>query len=189
MGGGNIVQVVDIKEPEALTVFTKEFMSVLEELYDGRYADIVLLCIGTDRVIGDCLGPLVGYKLSSMMKWENVSIYGTLDNPVHAKNICRALDAIKVKHKFPFVIAIDACLSKYKTVGSIIVKKGSIVPGAGFNKNLPKVGNMHVVGVVNTFGSADYVMLQNTRLSLVMKMAEIISQGIYLSLENLMLEF
>lgn len=28
-----------------------------------KFEDLVLLCIGTDKITGDCLGPLVGSKL------------------------------------------------------------------------------------------------------------------------------
>ena len=41
---------------------------------------------------------------------------------------------------------------------------------------------MHVMGIVNISGFMEYMILQNTRLSLVMKMADIISAGIYYNL-------
>jgi hypothetical protein len=37
---------------------------------------------------------------------------------------------------------------------------------------------MHIVGVVNVGGFMEYLVLQNTRLSLVMRMAEVISTGL-----------
>ena len=47
---------------------------------------IVVMCIGTDRSTGDSLGPLVGDMLS---KWKmaDIHIFGTLDFPVHARNL------------------------------------------------------------------------------------------------------
>jgi putative sporulation protein YyaC len=46
------------------------------------------------------------------------------------------------------------------------------------NKSLPEVGNIHITGIVNVSGFMEYFVLQNTRLSLVMNMAEIISTSI-----------
>ena len=47
----------------------------------------VVLCIGTDRVTGDSLGPLVGTFLHAYGSDRYLSIYGTLDFPVHALNL------------------------------------------------------------------------------------------------------
>jgi len=178
-------RIIDIKNPNALSMFVERFIGTFKEAYRLEHTDIIVLCIGTDRSTGDCLGPLVGYKLSSMVKWQNILIYGTLDNPVHAKNLQSTLDAIKANYGHPFIIAIDACLGNHERVGCIIVDKGSIVPGAGLNKKLPKVGDMYITGIVNVGGLAEYLILQSTRLSLVMNMADIISRGIYWSFSKL----
>nr|PZN08808.1 MAG: spore protease YyaC [Caldicoprobacter oshimai] len=166
-------------------MFTERFIFTFREAYKMECTSIVVLCIGTDRSTGDCLGPLVGYKLSSMVKWQNVFVYGTLENPVHAKNLHSTLSTIKTNHKRPFIIAVDACLGSHEKVGCIIVDKGPIVPGAGVNKKLPKAGDMYIIGIVNVGGLAEYLILQNTRLSLVMNMADIISRGMYLSFSKL----
>lgn len=66
------------------------FIHTLKSCYKECFSlnkHLVILCIGSDRVIGDCLGPLVGHKLSSLLKSSDISIYGTLNNPVHAKNL------------------------------------------------------------------------------------------------------
>jgi putative sporulation protein YyaC len=103
---------------------------------------------------------------------------GTLENPVHASNLPEYLRLID-KFKNPFVIAIDACLGNIDSVGYINIGEGSIKPGAGVNKHLPAVGDLHVTGIVNVGGFMEYFVLQNTRLHIVMKMAKIISDGIH----------
>lgn len=178
-------KIIDIKNPNALAMFTERFIFTFKETYSSENSSIIVLCIGTDRSTGDCLGPLVGYKLSSALRWPNVFIYGTLDNPVHAKNLQNTIDVIKSNHRRPFIIAVDACLGNHERVGCIIVDKGPIVPGAGVNKKLSKVGDMYIIGIVNVGGFAEYLILQNTRLSLVMNMADIISKGMYLSFSKL----
>jgi putative sporulation protein YyaC len=141
------------------------------------YKSIVFVCIGTDRSTGDSLGPLVGYKIGKL-KMKNIHVHGDLDNPVHAKNIDETMKMIYEKYNKPFVVAIDACLGRMEHVGYINIGEGPIKPGSGVNKNLNPVGDMHITGIVNFGGFMDFLVLQNTRLSLVMKMADIISMGI-----------
>ncbi|MGM0877085.1 MAG: spore protease YyaC [Bacillota bacterium] len=137
---------------------------------------IVIVCIGTDRSTGDCLGPLVGFNIQEEL--SDFHVYGTLKNPVHAVNLEETLEFIKEKHRNPFIIAIDACLGRLKSVGFVQVAEGSIKPGAGVNKELPAVGDMHITGIVNVSGFMEFFVLQNTRLHLVMSMADIISKGL-----------
>ncbi|MNI78550.1 hypothetical protein D3C73_1349350 [compost metagenome] len=84
----------------------------------------------------------------------------------------------------PYIIGIDACLGQTSSVGSIQVVQGPLRPGAGVNKELPPVGNIHVTGIVNVGGFMEYFVLQNTRLSLVMRLSEIISSSIYSAIKE-----
>ncbi|WP_243387217.1 spore protease YyaC [Bacillus kexueae] len=138
---------------------------------------IVVLCIGTDRSTGDSLGPLIGTKIQQHTV-ENLHVYGTLKDPVHAVNLEEKIALIKKEHRNPFIIAIDACLGRFKNVGSIQVASGPVKPGAGVNKVLPEVGDMHITGIVNVSGFMEFFVLQNTRLHLVMSMAEVISESL-----------
>ena len=139
---------------------------------------IVIVCIGTDRSTGDSLGPLVG----SLLEEKNLKsfyVYGTLDEPIHAVNLAEKLQEIHIKHADPFIIGIDACLGRMKNVGVIQIGNGPVKPGAGVNKELPAVGDIHITGIVNVSGFMEFFVLQNTRLNLVMKMAKTIASGIY----------
>lgn len=168
---------ININNSFALSNFTDMlYMLIYNGIKEG-YKSIVFVCIGTDRSTGDSLGPLVGYKIRNL-RYRNVSVYGTLDNPVHAKNLDNVMQNIHKVHEKPFIIAIDACLGRMEHIGYINIGKGSIKPGAGVNKNLPPVGNAYITGVVNFKGFMDFLVLQNTRLSLVMKMADLMSVGI-----------
>ncbi|WP_346896670.1 spore protease YyaC [Clostridium sp. UBA7503] len=163
--------IYDIRE-----ILSAELTKVIK---DNR--DIVILCIGTDRSTGDSLGPLVGYKLKFLVR-DTVFIYGSLENPVHAKNISETNDLILKSHNDPYIIAIDASLGGLQNVGKVIIESKPLYPGAALNKNLPSVGDLSIVGVVNISGSLEFMVLQNTRLYIVMKLAEVISSGIYHSI-------
>jgi putative sporulation protein YyaC len=52
------------------------------------------------------------------------------------------------------------------------------MPGAGVNKDLPPVGQLHITGIVNVGGYMEYMILQNTRLNLVMRLADVIVGGL-----------
>ena len=57
-------------------------------LIKNGFSDIapVLLCIGSDRVTGDSLGPMVGSPLEERYK-KSIPVFGTLKMPVHALNL------------------------------------------------------------------------------------------------------
>lgn len=136
-----------------------------------------ILCIGTDRATGDALGPLIG---SELLSWSRLpcAVFGTLDQPLHASNLSEVTPKLKQSR----VLAIDASLGKPDDVGSITVGLGPIRPGAGVQKSLPPIGRYYATGTVNIGGFMDYYVLQNTRLALVMRMAQTIAEGLKLSL-------
>ncbi|QGG47008.1 spore protease YyaC [Heliorestis convoluta] len=93
----------------------------------------VILCIGTDRSTGDCLGPLVGTQLLPLAS-SYYHIYGTLDDPIHATNLIERKKAIEEAHPNGIMIAIDASLGTVDQVGKISIGLGSLRPGAGVKK-------------------------------------------------------
>ncbi len=143
-------------------------------LNKGKKRKIVVVCIGTDRSTGDCLGPLVGSRLKEIADPELI-VYGTLEYPVHASNLQNTIVELNTFYPDAFVLAIDACLGKSDSVGYISLSNGALKPGAGVNKNLPLVGEVHLTGIVNVGGFMEYLVLQNTRLNMVMKMSRQIS--------------
>lgn len=178
---------IDTNRPYALSRFSETFTEVLMQNYTEMYERIVILCIGSDRSTGDCLGPLVGHKLQ-LIKYRGVSVYGNLEYPIHAKNLESTIKEIYTTYRRPFIIAIDASLGSSTNVGCISLGSGPINPGSGVYKDLPSVGDMHITGTVNMGGFMEFLVLQNTRLSLVMKMSEIISNGIHYGLWKVVLD-
>lgn len=175
---------VHIDEKEAPVLLNAIISKQIARLGYHPDMDMIILCIGTDRSTGDSLGPLTG-TLLSRRKSLPATIIGNIHNPVHASNLSDKLKMIKSNYRNPFIIAIDAGLGKQSSVGYIDVKKGPLEPGTGVNKKLPKVGDMHITGLVNVGGYMEYLVLQSTRLSIVMKMAEIISSGLEMSLKSI----
>lgn len=167
---------LDHTEDQAIALLSENIGQRLRA-YRG-YSELVVFCIGTDRSTGDALGPIVGSQLEKMYI-NNVTIYGTLESPVHAVNLQETIDQVRRKHTNPLIIAVDACLGQLNSVGKITVAHGPIKPGAGVKKQLPEVGTFHITGIVNIGGFMEYFVLQNTRLSVVMKMGDVIANSIY----------
>ncbi len=159
-------------------VLISNYLSKIISHESNKGNPIVFLCIGTDRSTGDSLGPLVGNKLNLLTR-NKLNVYGTLQNPVHAKNLKETVSEINTTFKSPYVIAIDACLGKLSNVGKIFITQGPLYPGTALNKDLPAVGNLSITGIVNICSSLEFMILQNTRLYNVMKLADIISISIH----------
>jgi putative sporulation protein YyaC len=140
----------------------------------------LILCIGTDRSTGDSLGPLVGTQLINY-ELPELNVIGTLKNPVHATNLYENVQFIKKTFTNPMIIAVDACLGRFDSIGYITLANGPLKPGTGVYKKLPAVGEAHLTGTVNVSGFMEYIVLQNTRLNLVWQMAETISRMIAVS--------
>lgn len=152
----------------------------VDNLIPTKKQPVVVICIGTDRSTGDSLGPLVGMKLKR--RFPNNHIFGTLESPVHALNLEDTIKKVESTFHDPFIIGIDACLGKLSSIGIISASDGPVKPGAGVNKQLPPVGDMHITGIVNVSGFMQHIVLQNTRLHLVMSMADFIADSLFLSL-------
>ncbi|NLY31726.1 MAG: spore protease YyaC [Firmicutes bacterium] len=160
-------------QPGASGIISHALTSLSRESF--RPEDILILCIGTDRSTGDSLGPLTGSRL--LEHNPPFQVLGTLEHPVHAANLAETLDRIKASPP-KWTVAIDASLGNMDGVGLLNIGMGSLQPGAGVNKRLPQVGDVYITGIVNVGGFMEYFVLQNTRLSLVTKMAAVICEGL-----------
>jgi putative sporulation protein YyaC len=170
------------KNQNSIYDFCKNLIFLLNKK-TGATQDVILLCIGSDRATGDCLGPIIGYKLSKL-QYPHLFIYGTLENPVHAKNLNNTLAKIKHRHTNAFIIAIDASLGACHHIGYITLGEGPLSPGIGVDKELPYVGDIFITGIVNMSSMLNHMLLQTTRLDIVMKLADFICLGIKYSIIN-----
>lgn len=137
---------------------------------------VLIICVGSDRSTGDCLAPLVGTFLEkSDMFNSDIYLYGTLHNPIHASNLVEKMADIYNKHPTSYIIAIDACLGKLGNIGNINFSNSPLKAGAGVGKKLPFVGDCHISANVNVGGFMEYQVLQNTKLSFVYDLSEIIA--------------
>lgn len=135
---------------------------------EKSYSGITILCIGSDRLIGDCFGPLTGHMLAGSVP-PGVSLCGTLEKPVHALSIRETIQGIDVSNSL--VIAVDSSVGSDDEIGSITLCEGSVRPGSGLGKELPEVGDIAVTAITAS-SLSPFTSLQNAPLGLIFKMAE-----------------
>jgi putative sporulation protein YyaC len=109
---------------------------------------------------------------------SGIHVIGTLEKPVHARNVVRVHENISHEYDNPLIVAIDASLGTPDKVGCVSISGSPLYPGAGVNKVIGPIGHMHITGIVNMGGFMNLLALQCTRLGLVMKMADFIAWAI-----------
>ena len=162
-----------------MKAFYKDSLAYYELSYflkDYINDNSVIICIGTDRCIGDCLGPLVGTLLKDSS--FPLPIYGTISEPIHALNIDKKLDEIKKLYPESTIIGVDACLGENRSIGEIQARDTPIHPGKGVGKLLPNVGEISIVGIVDSNESEEIFTNRNIRLNLIMDMAKVITNSL-----------
>lgn len=163
---------VNLNEFGAREKINQHLLNLLNKQDGFNIRPIVILCIGSDRYTGDALGPLIG---SDLIENTSFTVYGSLDYPIHAGNLVETINVIKHRHHHPILIAIDACLGKTSEIGNIEVWEGGLQAGIAVGNRLPCVGDIAIIGVVNSGGHLGYLDLQSTPLSIVMKLSKVIS--------------
>jgi len=155
------------------------YMEIADKIKCYIKKDTIIICVGTDKCIGDCLGPLVG----SLLVENNfpLPVFGTLEYPIHALNIEENLKSINKLHPNSLVIGIDACLGEESSIGEIHIRDYPIHPGKGVGKRLPEVGNISIIGIVDSSDTAAFFTNRSIRLHLIMEIAKIISKALILS--------
>lgn len=152
-------------------VDTSFFMfDVLQKIEGDK--KVIIACIGTDKNIGDSYGPLVGTLLNDV-ELDNIIVYGTLKDPIHALNVDKINEEISIKHKDDFIIAIDACLSKKEQIYNIKYRTSPVYPGKGMDKKLKPVGQASIVCCMgSSIFSDEFFMHSSNRLYDVYEMAK-----------------
>lgn len=153
----------------------------LEKFVIKPVFSIALVFIGSDGNVGDSLGPLCGELID--VKSAKVLTYGSLKSPITAKEVPFLANFIKKAHPDTLVIVVDAAVGKIEDLGVIKVQNEGIKPGLGVDKDLPKMGDISVIGVLGQ-KTGEKNCFKTLRLSVVYKMAQVIACGLQNFIEN-----
>lgn len=138
----------------------------------------VVICIGSSGVSGDSLGPLVGELLKEKYN-VRAYVYGSLSRPVNGVNYEKYVDFITQKHRGSLIIAIDACVGDPKDIGKIKLTAKGLSAGGALNKNLKRVGNIGILGVVSGRQQDNLMSLMSVPFLLVDEMSRSIAAKIF----------
>ena len=147
---------------------------IREQLPQGN---CVYVCIGTQQVLSDSLGPAVGTLVNEKMQ-QPLTVYGLYENNITAVNLHTAYRLIRLLHPDATIVVIDAAVGDEEEVGTVQCYRGPMRPGAATNKNLPDVGDFSILGVVSQRGLKDFYTTCFDRLKLVNRMAVAIADAI-----------
>lgn len=107
---------------------------------------LVFICIGSNNVSGDCLGPLVGTYLKNK-KIIDYDIYGDMLEPIIFEDINNKINEIDLKYNKDCIkVLIDSALGD--EIGKIFISIGELNAGAGLYKNTKILGDINIKGVV-----------------------------------------
>ena len=109
--------------------------------------ETVVICIGSDRVSGDMLGPLVGSALREEDRLP-CPVYGWGGESGNGLNREKYLEMIGRRHRGSRLISVDAALGKEEDVGKIRLKKGGVKAGGALERKGDRIGDVGVIGVV-----------------------------------------
>lgn len=146
---------------------------------------LTFLCVGTDRVTGDSLGPIVGSNIEKFInnkKINNVKVIGSLEKNLNNTNIEEY-----TKNPKDITIVIDSAISNTYNIGEIIVDENNIKVRQALNNGKNINSNINIKCIVaKNFENEDanFLMLQNVKLGIVLNLAEKVSTNLYNVIEN-----
>lgn len=138
----------------------------------------VIVCIGSDRVSGDSLGPITGSMLKNKLPLPDVFVLGSLESTVTAKEVKYLGEFLRETFARRTIICVDSAVGNMSDVGVIKVSDSPLLPGSGINKRLGKIGDVSIQGVVAEKSFLSRSALSEVKMGMVYKMSDIISDSI-----------
>lgn len=135
------------------------------------------VCIGTNKIVPDSFGPRVGNRLKQVFySSPEISVYGTMKNPVHLKNAINFLEKIENENQ---VILIDSAIGRKEEIGKTYVNRGGMEIGKAFNHSIYFPANINIKTVI---GAKEYMpnysvkQIENLANEVASKIVKIVSQ-------------
>ena len=95
----------------------------------SRDNEINIYCIGSNKVVGDMLGPMVGSMLINNLESNSVKVFGHLNEPLTYRKLMYS--NIKGENS----IFIDSALGEKCDIGKVIINNRKLMPGKALNKD------------------------------------------------------
>ena len=108
---------------------------------------LLFLCIGSEKISGDCIGPIVGTLLKEKYKIP-YPVFGTEENSVNGKNVSEYVRLIKEYFPAHKIIAVDAAVGEEKDLWTLKYRVGGVRAGGAINADSEYVGEVGILAVV-----------------------------------------
>ena len=118
----------------------------LKETFKGK--GFVVCCIGTDAVIGDSLGPMIGSRLKESLNGKTY-VFGSVESPLIAGDMKTLSEMLSFCFPKTEILAIDAAFGDISEVGCVKLNNLPLKPGLGVKKDLPEIGTRSLVGIIS----------------------------------------
>lgn len=155
----------------------------------NEFSDIVILCVGTDKLIGDLVGPIAGQKLKRLFKdFEKITVYGDIKETVNITNLNKIISEIIANYDQPFIITIDSALGPKEKVETVWVSTGNLNPGSALKKQESCRSNVNfkaVVGENLKNNILNFNVLNSIERNVVQRLANEITYHVYKMCINL----
>lgn len=163
------------------TKFVQDLEKSIKQYKNQKFSEVVILCIGTNKLIGDSIGPVVGQKLKEEKMKETVYIYGDMNETINFKNAKEKIENIFKTYQKPFIITIDSALGTKTMVSKIVVNKGIVRLGKSLGRSICYPSHIIIKGVVgeykNTFED-NIKILNEVNQELIWYLSDIMAKGI-----------
>jgi len=143
----------------------------------ARHQPMVFVCLGTDKVLGDCFGAVVGDLLLSLHLPTH--IYGSTRNNVDAHNVRQTLEVVEALHPGSLVVVVDALsTTDSSTIGDVILSDQYI----GLNARVEVTADLFVYGVTTYLSPTRHNLY--ARLGVVNRLAHNLAHTIASAIHN-----
>jgi len=163
------------------TKFVQDLQKNIYQYRNQKFSDVVILCIGTNKIIGDSIGPVVGQKLKEQKMKETVCIYGDMIKTINFKNAKEVIENIFKTYQKPFIITVDSALGIKTMVSKIVVNKGIVRLGKSLGRSICYASHITIKGVVgenkNTYED-NIKVLNEVKPELIWYLSNIMAEGI-----------
>lgn len=170
--------------------FSKNLNNVLKKLSNlfkvaiKQQHEIIVLCLGSSKIVGDCFAPTVGdFLLSKNLPFW---IYGNSNSNVNARNIKQTLDLISLIHKNNIILVVDSLATTNPSlIGDVILSDEYV----GLNKQVFVDADLFLYATTTYLGFQNLHAKINITTSLASTIANTLECAFNLAKRNIEFDF
>ena len=160
--------------------FVWEFNNIIK--MNNINNNIIFLCIGTTKIVGDSFGPLVGTILKKYFCGnKKIEIIGDLENALTYDKIEESVKYIKKRYINKLIIVLDSALSDQSNVGRIFIQNRGLKYAESLKKQNRTIGDISIKAVVGKDEKnniENFKNLKGVKVEQIQLMSYIVSKGI-----------